>query len=214
MVLHLQGIDFQIIDTKGAENLAADPSVQIWKSRMKTFIDQACVQRQMKHLSSRSLPQWTQPGDIWCKPHTKRSLTRFLLATIYKDDPRVLSRTVTRPTSRKTLHNAIDVQNSSKFCEIFEHVGIDFLWHHSRLHEGTSNFTRGSRTILSKGLKRSAPTNDSPKFAKVMQKVWSLLTESTPPLITHKHKLPMNGEDSQFVHSSEFHIFSFNWEFR
>nr|GEY13542.1 DNA-directed DNA polymerase [Tanacetum cinerariifolium] len=161
-VLLLQEFDFQVLDTKGAENLAAD------------------------HLSRLENPYENEAFDILKACHNGptgghhgENLTAkkifdagFFWVTIYKDAHKFVKNCDSCQRQGKTSQRDEMPQNSIQTCEIFDVWGIDFM--------GPFLSSRGNKYILvavdylSKWVEAKAlPTNDARVVCKFLKSLFA-----------------------------------------
>ncbi|GJS67071.1 hypothetical protein Tco_0681635 [Tanacetum coccineum] len=102
VVILLQEFDYVVIDTKGAEkNLRSVHLSPDWKTRSSDLADVCSAMKLFEILSA--LPQWTPPVVIMVANLSAKKIFDygFLLAHLYNDGLRSLSRTVTRANVKR-----------------------------------------------------------------------------------------------------------------
>nr|GEU43729.1 reverse transcriptase domain-containing protein [Tanacetum cinerariifolium] len=163
-VLLLQEFDFAVIDTKGAEKLAADHLSRL-ENPYENVLDPKEINENfpLETLSMvtsrgnsgtypvvcrlcklpRGLPQWTHGGG----GHLGANLTAkkvfdagFFWPTIYKDAHELVKNCDSCLRQRKISQRDEMPQNSIQICEIFDVWGIDFM--------GPFSSSRGNKYIL------------------------------------------------------------------
>nr|GEY97840.1 hypothetical protein [Tanacetum cinerariifolium] len=140
-VLLLKEFDFDVIDTKGAENLAVDHLSRLENSyeNLSTFSKLATIDPRRDIMVLTSPPKRSLMPDSFGPPSTRM--------------PTSLSKTVTRANDREKFHNVMKcLKIPSKFVKSLT-FGALTLWARSRLHEGTNIFSWPS-IIFRNGLKR------------------------------------------------------------
>nr|GEW22545.1 reverse transcriptase domain-containing protein [Tanacetum cinerariifolium] len=141
-VLLLQEFDFKVLDTKGAENLAADHLSRLenpYKNKLLTFLKLATMDPRGDIMVLTSLPG--------------RSLMPVSFGPPFTRMPTSLSKTVTRANDKENFHNMMRcLRTQSKFVKSLT-FGALTLWARSRLHEGTNIFS-WPLIICRNGLKR------------------------------------------------------------
>nr|GEY00026.1 reverse transcriptase domain-containing protein [Tanacetum cinerariifolium] len=152
VVLLLQEFDFKVLDTKGAENLAADHL-----SRLENPYENVLDQKEINE---------TFPLE------TLSLSCRFLLATIYKDAHEFVKKCDSCQRQGKISQRDEMPQKSIQICEIFDVWGIDFM--------GPFPSSRGNKYILvavdylSKWVEAKAlPTNDARVVCKFLNSLFA-----------------------------------------
>nr|GEX94082.1 reverse transcriptase domain-containing protein [Tanacetum cinerariifolium] len=190
-VLLLQEFDFDVLDTKGAENLAADHLSQL-ENPYKNVLDPKEINETFpletqstvtfrgdssalwfadfanyhaaKRLSTFSKLATMDPrGDIMVLTSPpKRSLIPVSFGPPFTRMPTSLSKTVTRANDKENFHNVMKfLRIPSKFVKSLT-FGALTLWAHSRLHEGTNIFSWPS-IIYQNGLKQKRSPQMTPE---------------------------------------------------
>nr|GFA40705.1 reverse transcriptase domain-containing protein [Tanacetum cinerariifolium] len=176
-VLLLQEFDFKVLDTKGAENLAADhlsrlenlyenmldpkeinETFPLKTLSMVTFRGDSnapcgvCTARKLSTFSK--LATMDPRGDIMVQISLpKRSLIPVSFGPPSIRIPKSLSKTATRANDKEKFHNGMRcLKIPSKFVKSLTFRALT-LWARSRLHEGTNIFSWPS-TICQNGLKQ------------------------------------------------------------
>ncbi|GJT86522.1 reverse transcriptase domain-containing protein [Tanacetum coccineum] len=156
-VLLLQEFKFKVIDTKGAENLAADHL-----SRLKNPYENVLDPKEINE---------TFPLEI-LNMVTFRGDSRFYWPTIYQDAQDLVTRCDTCQRQGKISQRDEMPQNSIQVCEIFDVWDIDFM--------GPFPSSRGNKYILvavdylSKWVKAKAlPTNDARVVCKFLKSLFA-----------------------------------------
>nr|GEW45165.1 reverse transcriptase domain-containing protein [Tanacetum cinerariifolium] len=182
-VLLLQEFDFVVIDTKGAENLAADHLSRL-ENPYENVLDPKEINETFpletltKKLSTFSKLATMDPsGDIMVLTSLpKRSLMPDSLGPPFIRMPTSLSKTVTRANDREKFHNVMRcLRTQSKFVKSLT-FGALTLWVHSRLHEGINIFSWSSIICRNRFGAPRAIISDrgthfcNDQFAKVMRK--------------------------------------------
>ncbi|GJY97933.1 reverse transcriptase domain-containing protein [Tanacetum coccineum] len=179
-VLLLQEFDFNVIDTKGAENLAADHLSRL-ENPYENVLDPKEVNENFpletlnmakKLLTSSQLAIVDPPGDITA-PTTppKRFLTQDFIGPRFTKMPMTWSPDVTLVSVKEKFRNVMKcLKIPSKFAKSLT-CGASISWGHSRLHEGTNIYSWPSTTCQNELKRNDRGThfcND--QFAKVMLK--------------------------------------------
>ncbi|GJS15363.1 xylulose kinase-1 [Tanacetum coccineum] len=166
-VLLLQEFDFKVLDTKGAENLAADhlsrlenPYETFRLKRLRNipledvkyvYHGDVCNGKEALDMLE-GLPT-RPPWDSMCNLTAKRSLIPASFGLPFTRMPTSLSKTVTRANDKEKLRNGMRcLKTPSKFVKSLT-FGALTLWARSRLHEGTNIFS-WPLTTCQNGLKR------------------------------------------------------------
>nr|GEY59134.1 reverse transcriptase domain-containing protein [Tanacetum cinerariifolium] len=188
-VLLLQEFDFKVLDTKGAENLAADhlsrlenpyENVLDPKEINETFPLETLSTVTFRGDSSAlwfanfanyhagnlllRLATMDPRGDIMVLTSPpKRSLMPVSSGPPFTRTPTSLSKTVTRANDKEKFHNVMRcLRTQSKFVKSLT-FGALILWARSRLHEGTNTFSWPS-IICQNGLKRKRSPPMTPEL--------------------------------------------------
>ncbi|GJX80557.1 reverse transcriptase domain-containing protein [Tanacetum coccineum] len=182
-VLLLQEIKFKVIDTKGAENLAADQLSRLENPyenvldpkeinemfpletlNMVTFRGDSSTPVAKKLLTSSQLAIVDPPGDIKV-PTTppKRFLTQDFIGPRFTEMPMTWSPDVTLVSVKEKFRNVMKCHKiPSKFAKCLT-CGASISWGRSRLHEGTDTYSWRS-TICQNGLKRKRSPPTTPEL--------------------------------------------------
>ncbi|GKF11044.1 reverse transcriptase domain-containing protein, partial [Tanacetum coccineum] len=178
--------DFKVIDTKGAENYAADHISRL-KNPYKNVFDPKEINETFpletlnmikssvdvylakKLLKSSKLVMKDPPGAITAR---KVFDAGFFWPTIYKDAYELIKSCDACQRQGKISHRDEKPQNAIQVCEIFDVWGIDFM--------GPFPSSRGNKYILvavdylSKWVKAKAlPTNDARVVVKFLKSLFS-----------------------------------------
>nr|GEZ78623.1 reverse transcriptase domain-containing protein [Tanacetum cinerariifolium] len=155
-VLLLQEFDFKVLDTKGAENLAADHL-----SRLENPYENVLDPKEInKTFPLETLSMVTFRGDSsasWFADFVIYHAGNFIVKVCFGPPstrmPTSLSKTVTRANDKEKFHNVMKcLKTQYKFVKSLT-FGALILWDRSRLHEGTNVFSWPS-IICRNGLKR------------------------------------------------------------
>nr|GEZ33089.1 reverse transcriptase domain-containing protein [Tanacetum cinerariifolium] len=150
-VLLLQEFDFQVLDTKGAENLAADHLSRL-ENPYENMLDPKEINEKfsLETLSmvtfrgdsnAPCLPQWTRGGHHDANLTAKKIFDAgFFWPTIYKDAHEFVKNCDSCHRQGKISQRDEMPQNSIQTCEIFDVWGIDFM--------GPFSSSRGNKYIL------------------------------------------------------------------
>nr|GEY34491.1 reverse transcriptase domain-containing protein [Tanacetum cinerariifolium] len=165
-VMLLQEFDFDVLDTKRAENLAAD-------HLFARSSDPAVCARQRSSRHSRNLPQWTHGGHHGANLTAKKVFDAELFwPTIYKDAHEFVKNCDSCQRQGKISQRDEMPQNSIQICEIFDVWGIEFM--------GPFPSSRGNKYILvaidylSKWVEAKAlPTNDARVVCKFLKSLFA-----------------------------------------
>ncbi|GJX34659.1 reverse transcriptase domain-containing protein [Tanacetum coccineum] len=169
-VLLLQEFTFKVIDTKGAENLAADHL-----SRLENPYENVLDPKEAKKLlTSSQLAIVDPPGDITV-PTTppKKFLTQDFIGPPFTKMPMTWSPDVTLVSVKEKFRNVMKcLKIPSKFAKSLT-CGASISWGRSRLHEGTNIYTWRS-TICQKWVEAKAlPTNDARVVCKFIKSLFA-----------------------------------------
>ncbi|GJZ97443.1 reverse transcriptase domain-containing protein [Tanacetum coccineum] len=156
-VLLLQEFDFKVIDTKGAENYAADHL-----SRLENPYENVLDPKEInENFPLKTLNMVTSRGD-----------PRFYWPTIYKDAHELVKNYDSCQRQGKISQRNEMPQNSIQVCEIFDVWGMDFI--------GPFPSSRGNKYMLvavdylSKWIKAKAlPTNDARVVVKFLKSLFA-----------------------------------------
>nr|GEZ76181.1 reverse transcriptase domain-containing protein [Tanacetum cinerariifolium] len=176
-VMLLQEFDFDVIDTKGAENLAADHLSRLENPYENICADQV-IRRCVHDKEALDILKACHNGPT--ERHHGANLTAkkvfdasFFWPTIYKDAYELVKNCDSCQRQGKISQRGEMPQNSIQICEIFDVWGIDFM--------GPFASSRGNKYILvavdylSKWVEAKAlPTNDARVVCKFLKSV-------TPP---------------------------------
>ncbi|GJY37163.1 reverse transcriptase domain-containing protein [Tanacetum coccineum] len=188
-VLLLQEFDFNVIDTKGAENFAADHLSRL-ENTYENVLDPKEVNEKfpletLNMVTSRS-DSSQEAVDILTACHSgptgghyganytakKVFDSGFYWPTIYKDAHDLVTRCNTCQRQGKILQRDEMPQNSIQVCEIFDVWGIDFM--------GSFPSSRGNKYILvavdylSKWVEvKALPTNDARVVSKFLKSLFA-----------------------------------------
>nr|GEZ29967.1 reverse transcriptase domain-containing protein [Tanacetum cinerariifolium] len=143
-VLLLQEFDFKVLDTKGAENLAADHLSRLENS-YENVLDPKGIN---ETFPLETLSMVTFCGDSsapWFADfpnyHAGNFIVKVSSGPPFTRMPMSFSKTVTRATDKETFHNGMRcLKTQSKFVKSFT-SGALILWARSRLHDGTNIFS-------------------------------------------------------------------------
>ncbi|GKD60808.1 reverse transcriptase domain-containing protein [Tanacetum coccineum] len=177
-VLLLQEFDFNVVDTKGAENLAADHLSRL-ENPYENVLDPKEVNEKFP---LETLNMVTSRGDSstpWFADYANYHAGNFIVfdsgfywPTIYKDAHDLVTRCDTCQRQGKILQRDEMPQNSIQVCEIFDVWGIDFM--------GPFPSSRGNKYILvavdylSKWVEAKAlPTNDARVVCKFLKSLFA-----------------------------------------
>ncbi|GJS79807.1 reverse transcriptase domain-containing protein [Tanacetum coccineum] len=178
-VLLLQEFDFNVIDTKGAENLAADHLSQL-ENPYENVLDpkdnqviRRCVVGQEAVDILTACHSGTTGGHYDANYTAKKVFdSGFYWPTIYKDAHDLVTRCDTCQRQGKILQRDEMPQNSIQVYEIFDVWGIDFM--------GSFPSSRGNKYILvavdylSKWVEAKAlPTNDARVVCKFLKSLFA-----------------------------------------
>ncbi|GKF06039.1 hypothetical protein Tco_0036707 [Tanacetum coccineum] len=159
-VLLLQEFTFKVIDTKGAENLAADHL-----SRLENPYENVLDPKKAKKLSTSSKLAIVDPsGDITVSTTPpKRFLTQDFIGTRFTKMPMTWSLDVTLVSVKEKFCSVMKcLKIPSKFAKSLT-CGPLISWGRSRLHEGTNTYSWRS-TICQNGLKRKRSLPTTPEL--------------------------------------------------
>ncbi|GJT01935.1 reverse transcriptase domain-containing protein [Tanacetum coccineum] len=226
-VLLLQEFDFNVIDTKGAENLAADHLSRL-ENPYENVLDPKEVNEKfpleaLNMVTSRG-DSSQEPVDILTACHSgptgghyganytakKVFDSGFYWPTIYKDAHDLVTRCDTCQRQGKISQHDEMPQNSIQVCKIFDVWGIDFM--------GPFPSSRGNKYILvavdylSKWVEAKAlPTNDARVVCKFLK---SLFTRFGAPraIIRLSWIFEASRARGFVLRSLELQILSFIWE--
>ncbi|GJX52454.1 reverse transcriptase domain-containing protein [Tanacetum coccineum] len=172
-VLLLQEFDFKVIDTKGAENYAADHLSRLENPVCADQIIRRCVFGQEALEILKAYHEGPTGG------HHSANITAqkvfdvgFFWPTIYKDAYELIKSCDACQRQGKILHRDEMLQNAIQVCEIFNVWGIDFM--------GPFPSSRGNKYILvavdylSKWVEAKAlPTNNVRVVVKFLKSLFS-----------------------------------------
>ncbi|GJX04200.1 reverse transcriptase domain-containing protein [Tanacetum coccineum] len=168
-VLLLQEFDFNVIDTKGAENLAADHL-----SRLENPYENVLDPKEQEAVDILTACHSGPTGGHYGANYTAKKVfdLGFYWPTIYKDAHDLVTRCDTCQRQGKILQRDEMPQNSIQVCEIFDVWGIDFM--------GPFPSSRGNKYILvavdylSKWVEAKAlPTNDARVVCKFLKSLFA-----------------------------------------
>ncbi|GJZ52407.1 reverse transcriptase domain-containing protein [Tanacetum coccineum] len=169
-VLLLKEFDFNVIDTKGAENLAADHL-----SRLENPYENVLDPKEINEkFPLETLHMVTSRGDSSTLCYTAKKVfdSGFYWPTIYKDAHDLVTRCDSCQRQGKIPQRDEMPQNSIQVCEIFDVWGIDF--------RGPFPSSRGNKYILmavdylSKWVEAKAlPTNDGRVVCKFLKSLFA-----------------------------------------
>ncbi|GJX96656.1 reverse transcriptase domain-containing protein [Tanacetum coccineum] len=164
-VLLLQEFDFKVIDTKGAENYAADHL-----SRLENPYENVFDPKEINE----TFPLKQTTGGHHSANITARKVfdAGFFWPTIYQDAHSMIKSCDACQRQGKISHRDEMPQNAIQVCEIFDVWGIDFM--------GPFPSSRGNKYILvavdylSKWVEAKAlPTNDARVVVKILKSLFS-----------------------------------------
>ncbi|GJW69484.1 reverse transcriptase domain-containing protein [Tanacetum coccineum] len=169
-VLLLQEFDFKVIDTKGAENLAADHLSRL-ENPYENVHDPKEINETLEILSA--CYNGPTGGHHGANLTAKKIFdSGFFWLTIYKDAHEFVKNCDSCQRQGKTSQRDEMPQNSIQVCEIFDIWGIDFM--------GPFPSSRGNKYILvavdylSKWVKAKAlPTNEARVICKFLKSLFA-----------------------------------------
>nr|GEY18022.1 reverse transcriptase domain-containing protein [Tanacetum cinerariifolium] len=190
-ILLLQEFDFKVVDTKGAENYAADHLSRLKNPYENVFYPKEInesfpletISKLAHHDQStpwprscqhpHSLPQWTHRGYYGANYTTKKVVdSGFYWPTIYKDAFDLVKNCDSCQRQGKISQKDEIPQNAIQVCEIFDVWGIDFM--------GPFPNSKGNKYILVivdyllKWVEAKAlPTNDARVVVKFLKSLFS-----------------------------------------
>nr|GEZ75814.1 reverse transcriptase domain-containing protein [Tanacetum cinerariifolium] len=176
----LQEFDFKVIDTRGAENYAADHLSRLENPYENTLIPRRSTKPFLSNLSIRLLTRTQVPHGLQTLQITMRgtSLSRLLTSSmlVIVDPPGDTTEPTTQRrkflTQGKILQKDEMPHNSIQICEIFNVWGINFM--------GQFSSSKGNKYILvavdylSRWVEAKAlPTNDARVVVKFLKSLFS-----------------------------------------
>nr|GEZ56446.1 reverse transcriptase domain-containing protein [Tanacetum cinerariifolium] len=165
-ILLLHEFDFKVIDTKGAENYAADHLSRL-ENPYENVFDPKDINKTF-HLKSLNKVAHQDPSTPWFADFANYHAGKFII----KVDPPGDSTELTTQRRRVKYCKGMMPQNSIQVCEIFDVWGIDFM--------GPFPRSKGNKYILvavgylSKWVEaKTHPTNDARVVVKFLKSLFS-----------------------------------------
>nr|GEX97197.1 reverse transcriptase domain-containing protein [Tanacetum cinerariifolium] len=189
-ILLLQEFDFKVIDTKGAENYAADhlsrlenPYENVFDPKeINEFFPLETISKLSYHDQStmwprscrhpHSLPQRTHRGTLRCQLNRQKGFySGFYWPTIYKDAFELVKNCDSCRRQGKISQRDEMPQNEIQVCEIFDVWGIDFMG--PFLNSKGNKYILVAVDYLSKWVEAKAPpTNDARVVVKFLKSLF------------------------------------------
>nr|GEV55400.1 hypothetical protein [Tanacetum cinerariifolium] len=168
-ILLLQEFDFKVVDTKGAENYAADhlsrlenPYENVFDpKKINEFFPLETISKLAHHdQSTLCLPYWTNGGHYDANYTAKKVFdSGFYWPTIYKDAFELVKNCDSWQGQGKISQKDEMPQNAIQVCEIFDVWGIDFMG--PFLNSKGKKYILVAVDYLSKWVEvKALPTND------------------------------------------------------